>query len=209
MLFNTVQYILFLPIVVLIYYVLPEKVRYIWLFGVSLYFYMQWNPIYIVLLLSCITITYAGGLIIEYFKNLKSDNEEEQRKNSSRRKICLIACILLSLGILMYFKYFSMGISLLNRILTCVHLGTISWEHDILLPVGISFYTLQALGYLIDVYRGDIYAEKNFVRYALFVSFFPQLVAGPIERSQNLLIQLRKPHAFQYENLQKGLLLVL
>lgn len=90
-----------------------------------------------------------------------------------------------------------------------IHVKGVSWEYDILLPVGISFYTLQALGYLIDVYCGDIYAEKNFLRYALFVSFFPQLVAGPIERSKNLLMQLDRPQSFSYENLRKGTLLVL
>lgn len=88
-------------------------------------------------------------------------------------------------------------------------MAEIGWSHSILLPVGISFYTLQALGYLIDVYRGDIHAEKNFLRYALFVSFFPQLVAGPIERSGNLLVQLREPHALKYENIRKGALLAL
>lgn len=85
----------------------------------------------------------------------------------------------------------------------------INWNHDILLPVGISFYTLQALGYLIDVYRGEIRAEKDFIRYALFVSFFPQLVAGPIERSRNLLTQLSNPRPFSYENFRRGMLCIL
>ena len=80
---------------------------------------------------------------------------------------------------------------------------------DVVLPVGISFYTFQALGYVIDVYRGDIYAEKNFIQYALFVSFFPQLVAGPIERSKNLLKQLALPNRFNYDEAREGLLLML
>lgn len=209
MLFNTVQYILFLPIVVLLYYLLPGKVRLFWLLGVSYYFYMQWNPEYVILLFSCTVITYAGGLFLEYFGDHQSDNENEQRKNRGKRKICFIVCLLLNLGILAFFKYFFFGISLVNQVLSRLHVSEISWNYDILLPVGISFYTLQALGYLIDVYRGDIYAEKNLIHYALFVSFFPQLVAGPIERSKNLLVQLHKPHGFEYENLRKGLLLVL
>jgi len=126
-----------------------------------------------------------------------------------KQKLCLAVCIILNLGILGFFKYFSFGIQWLNHGLSFLHLGTISWDKDILLPVGISFYTLQALGYLIDVYRGDIYAERNFIRYALFVSFFPQLVAGPIERSRNLLVQLNKTASFSYENLRRGALLVL
>ncbi|MCM1264185.1 MAG: MBOAT family protein [Butyrivibrio sp.] len=97
----------------------------------------------------------------------------------------------------------------MNRLLRLFHLGEMVWTHDMALPVGISFYTLQALGYLVDVYRGNICAEKNFLKYALFVSFFPQLVAGPIERSNNLLNQLNKPHKFEYENLRKGCIYIL
>ncbi|MBD5492343.1 MAG: MBOAT family protein [Lachnospiraceae bacterium] len=196
MLFNTPQYLFFLPIVVLVYYCLPKKVRYIWLLITSYYFYMQWNPLYVTLLFSCTFLTYLCGRVLENVEKRKA-------------KICFVICILLNLGILGFFKYFQFGLSLLNRLLACVHISEISWNHDILLPVGISFYTLQALGYLIDVYRGDIYAEKNFLRYALFVSFFPQLVAGPIERSKNLLVQLHTPKSFSYENIRKGAMLVL
>ncbi len=126
-----------------------------------------------------------------------------------KQQICLTICILCNLGILGYFKYFALGIGYFNRLLRLIHLNEMGWEPDILLPVGISFYTLQALGYLIDVYRGDIYAEKNFLKYALFVSFFPQLVAGPIERSKHLLTQLGESHPFQYDNFRKGMLLIL
>lgn len=197
MLFNTPQYIVFLPFVVLVYYCFPKKVRYIWLLVTSYYFYMQWNPLYVILLFSCTFLTYLCGRILDEFRG------------QGITKICFIVCILLNLGILGFFKYFQFGISLLNSLLSFLQLKGISWNQDILLPVGISFYTLQALGYLIDVYRGDIYAEKNFLRYALFVSFFPQLVAGPIERSKNLLVQLHTPQSFTYENLRKGVLLVL
>lgn len=196
MLFNTPQYLLFLPFVIFVYYFLPLKVRYIWLLFTSYYFYMQWNPLYIMLLFSCTFLTYLCGRMME---------ETEK----CRRKVYFITCILLNLGILVFFKYFQFGIAILNRLLVLAHIHEISLQPDILLPVGISFYTLQALGYLIDVYRGEIYAEKNFLRYALFVSFFPQLVAGPIERSKNLLVQLYKPQSFSYENLRKGAMLVL
>lgn len=209
MLFNTPQYLLFLPFVVLVYYCLPKKVRYIWLLIASYYFYMQWNPLYVTLLFSCTLLTYLCGRILERFGAKETDGEEASRKKHLKRKWCFAACIMLNLGILGFFKYFQFGISILNRLLSVIHMEKIGWENDILLPVGISFYTLQALGYLIDVYRGDIYAEKNFLRYALFVSFFPQLVAGPIERSKNLLAQLAVPQSFSYENLRKGCLLVL
>lgn len=208
MLFNTMQYILFLPIVVLVYYCLPQKMRYGWLLGASYYFYMQWNPVYIILLFFCTLVTYAGGLILENSKEAKRETEDTKR-HINRKKLYFIACIALNLGILGFFKYISFTISLCNRLLSYVHINEIIWNHHILLPVGISFYILQALGYLIDVYRGEIYAEKNFIRYALFVSFFPQLVAGPIERSKNLLVQLNKTQVLKYENIRKGLLFIL
>lgn len=203
MLFNTPQYLLFLPIAVLVYYCIPKKLRYIWLLVTSYYFYMQWNPLYVTLLLSCTLLTYLCGRIIQRLR----DNSTDIQK--TKQKTCFVICVLLNLSILGFFKYVSFALGLLNHLLAYIHIGQIRWEHDILLPVGISFYTLQALGYLIDVYRGDIYAEKNFLKYALFVSFFPQLVAGPIERSRNLLVQLHTPQSFRYENLRKGLLLVL
>lgn len=195
------QYILFLPAVVLLYYFLPGKIRYLWLLTVSYYFYMQWNPLYIVLLISCTLITYIGARAIEKLKGKEA--------GKVKQRICLVSCIVLNLGVLGYFKYFDFIIHHINTLLRCFRWKEITLEYDILLPVGISFYILQSLGYLIDVYRNEIYAEKNFLRYALFVSFFPQLVAGPIERSKNLLVQLHEPHSFSYENLRKGSLLVL
>lgn len=201
----------FLPIVIFIYYCLPKRFRYIWLLAVSYYFYMQWNPLYVLLLFSTTAITYLCGRIIDGIRVREKEGTDILRREMAARKqkACLAGCILLNLGILGYFKYFQFGISILNRFLSYIHIDGIQNTWEILLPVGISFYTLQALGYLIDVYRGDIYAEKNFLRYALFVSFFPQLVAGPIERSRNLLVQLHKPQPFCYENLTKGSLLVL
>ncbi|MCM1154466.1 MAG: MBOAT family protein [Roseburia sp.] len=210
MLFNTMQYIIFLPVVVLVYYLLTPKVRYIWLLITSYYFYMQWNPLYVMLLFSCTFLTYCGARLIENIHNAgHSGDQKEAYDTRKKKKVCFVVCILLNLGILLFFKYFEFGIDCLNHILRLLHVGEVVWDHHIILPVGISFYTLQALGYLIDVYRGDICAEKNFLRYALFVSFFPQLVAGPIERSKNLLAQLREPHSFAYENLRKGAVLIL
>ena len=211
MLFNTPQYILFLPLVVIVYYCLPGKIRYIWLLITSYYFYMQWNPLYVTLLFFCTLLTYSCGRIIEKLRSYEVDSAEdfERKRLRIKQKTCFVTCILLNLAILGFFKYFQFGISVLNRLLSYIHMDGVSWGSNILLPVGISFYILQALGYLIDVYRGDIYAEKNFLRYALFVSFFPQLVAGPIERSRNLLVQLHTPQSLSYENIRRGSLLVL
>lgn len=209
MLFNTMQYLLFLLLIVLIYYILPKKVRYLWLLGSSYYFYMQWSPIYILLLFFCTVITYVGGLFLQELQNTKDVVTGKSKEcTQGKKQLCLFICIFLELGVLFYFKYFEFGISLINRVLGQFELKTISVSYDVLLPVGISFYTLQTIGYLIDVYYENIYAERNFFRYALFVSFFPQLVAGPIERSKNLLMQLHKSYPFTWENCKKGCLLI-
>lgn len=204
MLFNTFQYLIFLAAVVLLYYILPVKARYIWLLIASYYFYMQWNPRYLTLLFVCTLLTYCCGRMIEGMRE-KTPLLDCRKK----QRICLAVCIALNLAILGFFKYLDFGIACLNSFLHLANVQEISRSSTILLPVGISFYTLQALGYLIDVYRGDICAEKNFLRYALFVSFFPQLVAGPIERSHNLLVQLQEHHRMSYENIRKGALLIL
>ena len=197
MLFNSADFLIFFPIVVVIYFLIPEKFRYIWLLAASYYFYMQWNPAYGLLLLSSTLITYFGARILE-----RLDKEKP-------RKVCLCIAVILNLSLLVYFKYTGMLVGFASKIFTTVSHQSVNWEVNILLPVGISFFTLQALGYLIDVYRGDIYPEHNILRYALFISFFPQLVAGPIERSKNLLKQLATPQKFSYENLRRGLLIML
>ncbi|MFR7871049.1 MAG: MBOAT family protein, partial [Fenollaria timonensis] len=110
------------------------------------------------------------------------------------------------MAILFVFKYYSFTVNFINKILGIAALSIDMPVIDVLLPVGISFYTFQALGYIVDVYRGEIKAERNFINYALFVSFFPQLVAGPIERSKNLLTQIDTLGHRRYENLSKGLL---
>lgn len=203
MLFNSIDFALFFPIVVLVYYILPLKVRYVWLFVSSYYFYMQWNPYYILLLLFCTLVTYAGGLLLEKWK------DTEGKTRCRKQYVCLGICLFLLLSVLVVFKYADFIVVHINRVLFLLRFNEITWNYSILLPVGISFYTLQAIGYLLDVWRGEIYAEKNFLRYGLFLSFFPQLVAGPIERSKNLLVQLGSPKKFSYEYFRQGILIML
>ena len=197
MLFNSFHFLIFLPVVAVIYYILPKKVRYIWLLAASYYFYMQWNPVYVLLLLGTTLVTYAGALAIEKTSKIRT------------KRIVLITALTANLLMLAYFKYMNMLMSLAASLAKFFGTKDISFSFNILLPVGISFFTLQALGYLIDVYRGDIYAEKNVFRYALFVSFFPQLVAGPIERSRGLLKQLAVPKSFSFENVRHGFITML
>ena len=155
---------------------MPFKIRQYWLLIASYYFYMCWNPRFIFLILTSTIITYLCGILLEKIPNHK--------------KLVLVSGFIINLGILAYFKYVNFGIELIQSVCNILHIQLTVPTFDIILPVGISFFTFQALGYTMDVYRGEIYAEKNFFRYALFVSFFPQLVAGPIERSKNLLKQL-------------------
>lgn len=184
--FNSLSYILFLPFITTLYFIVPAKIKNLVLLIGSLFFYMNWNKVYVLLMLTSITITYFAGILI--------DNETR----TNMRKLWLATSLLLNLLILFYFKYFNFTLSILGKT-----------PIDIILPVGISFYTFQALGYTIDVYRKDLDAEKNFFTYALFVSFFPQLVAGPIERAPNLIKQIKTVRKFKLDNLKIGFLIIM
>ena len=204
MLFNSLEFLLSFPLVCLGYYVIPHRARYLFLLAFSYFFYMCWNPRYALLMFTSTAITFVSGLLIE------SANKVEDGKERIRRKNIYVALSFISnLAILFFFKYFDFAAATFIRILAVAGIQAQSPTFDIILPVGISFYTFQALSYTRDVYRKDIYAEHNFLKYALFVSFFPQLVAGPIERSSNLLEQIKMPKSFCYENLRRGALLML
>ncbi len=193
MLFNSWQYLLFFPFVVLLYFLIPGKIKNIWLLIASYYFYMGWNAKYVILLLFTTIVTYTGALILDKY----------------RKRWILLLTVAANFSILFYFKYVQFAWDNVERVCRCMRIPFESRTFDIMLPVGISFFTFQAIGYTIDVYRKDIYAEKKFLKYALFVSFFPQLVAGPIERSKNLLKQLDKTYTFSYGRMKEGLLLIL
>lgn len=154
---------------------------------------MNWKPSYALLLLTSTAVTYFAAMGIEHF---------EER---SKRKWLLVASIVINLAILFQFKYYNFLAYNIQEALLYCNLSINIPEFELLLPVGISFYTFQALGYSIDVYRGSTKVEHDFFTYALFVSFFPQLVAGPIERSNNLLIQFRTVHRFDYNRVMSGI----
>lgn len=191
MLFNSSDFLIFFPIVVLLYYLIPFKIRNYWLLIASMYFYMCWNAQYVFLLLASIISTYLCARVLEI---------------SKYKKTILFLCLATNLGILFVFKYFNFFSStIVWGIGKLFQIKADPLSHSFLLPVGISFYTFQALSYSIDVYRGEIKAEKNIFKYALFVSFFPQLVAGPIERSKNLLNQFDEIHHFDNDMVKHGL----
>lgn len=205
MLFNSGQFLIYFPIVVLLYFILPKKLKNLWLLIASYYFYMCWSVKYVLLIVTSTVVTWFSGIIMEKIKD--SDRDEEAKVKL--KKWTVAGSFIINLGILGYFKYMNFFLDTIARVFSLVHINISVPVVDILLPVGISFYTFQALSYTMDVYRGDIYAEKNILQYALFVSFFPQLVAGPIERSKNLLKQLAVPKKFDFENFREGFLLML
>lgn len=197
MLFNSIQFLLFFPIVCVLYYAIPDKIKNLHLLIASYFFYMCWNPYYSLLLLFSTTVTFICGLLLEKIPY------------KSGKKFTIGLCVVLEIGLITYFKYSTFILSNLNYCLKLFGWNPINIKFDILLPVGISFYTFQALGYIIDVYRTEISAEKNFINYALYVSFFPQLVAGPIERSKHFLPQLKENHKFDFYQMRDGVLLML
>lgn len=197
MLFNSIEFLIFFPIVLLLYYTVAPKHRWILLLIASYYFYMRWNPAYVLLILL--------ATAINFFAALQIDNH---RENKAKSRFYLAIGMITSLGILFVFKYANFVGSMINDLFGLLSVDRHISPMDILLPVGISFYTFQAMSYTIDVYQGTTKAEKSFGYFALFVSFFPQLVAGPIEKSENLLPQLHQEHPFTYENATYGLKLM-
>ena len=206
MLFNSIDFLVFFPLVVLVYFVIPKRARYLWLLVASYYFYMCWNPQYALLMATSTVITYASGYLLDRI------NQWDSPKKLRYRKLCVAGSLLSNLSILAVFKYANFALENISNALGALGFSTIEYRLDLLLPVGISFYTFQALSYTLDVYYGNIKAEKNLLRYALYVSFFPQLVAGPIERSENLLPQIQnveKINVWNFKRIRNGLLLMM
>ena len=200
MLFNSISFLLFFPIVCLLYFCIPvsrQRARNLFLLGASYYFYMNWEPVYALLLLTCTVLTYWAALGICF------------SQDRMWKRTCFVLCVIMNLAALFLFKYYDFFSVNVVIALQRIGLSLSVPKFTLLLPIGISFYTFQALGYSIDVYRGTQKAERDFLTYALFVSFFPQLVAGPIERSSHLLPQFRKQHYFQYDNVMYGFKMML
>lgn len=196
MLFNSWQFAIFLPIVFILYWIIPHRFRWILLLTASYYFYMSWNVKYVVLILFTTVVSYIAAILLE--------RARDRRIKKAIVSITLIVC----LGVLVAFKYFNFLFGALTEILAVftIHINPVTLH--LLLPVGISFYTFQTLSYVIDVYRGKVSVERHFGIYATFISFFPQLVAGPIERTENLLPQIKAKHVFNYNQAAYGMRLI-
>ena len=200
MLFNSLEFGLFLPLVFAIYWLLnnkPREIQNLFLVGASYFFYGWWDWRFLFLILMSTLVDYFIGQQIE-----KSTSD----KNS---KALLICSLIVNLGVLFFFKYFNFFLDSFTQAFTMFGQNFESSRLDIILPVGISFYTFQTLSYTIDVYRKKMKAEKNLISFAAYVSFFPQLVAGPIERATNLLPQFSAKKKFDYDLAKSGLQLML
>ncbi len=193
MLFNSYAYAIFLPIVFALYWLIADKYRWILLLIASYYFYMSWNPKYVVLILGTTFVSYEAARLIE--------NTESKKK----KKQYLVATAVVCMGVLFLFKYFNFFSKNFVDFVGLFSLKLHPVTLKLVLPVGISFYTFQTLSYVIDVYKGDVKAEKHFGYYATFISFFPQLVAGPIERTRNLLPQIKGEKHFDEAKAIAGL----
>jgi alginate O-acetyltransferase complex protein AlgI len=191
MLFNSFEFLLFFPIVTLLYFITPHNFRWFILLVASCIFYTFFIPIYILILAFTIIIDYIAGMMIE--------------KTDHHKKRYLIISIIANVGVLAFFKYFNFLAININSVTDKNIIPLL----NIILPIGLSFHTFQAMSYTIEVYRGHQKAEKHFGIYALYVMFYPQLVAGPIERPQNILPQFRIKHRFSIDLLYSGLRLML
>ena len=197
MVFNSIEYVIFLPVVVLLFYLLPQRARWFMLLAASCVFYMWFVPKYILILLVTIVIDYLAGILME-----------RNAARPRRRKTFMIISIVSTLTVLFVFKYLGFVTENLTRL--CAALGTTTdLTVNIILPIGLSFHTFQSMSYVIEVYRGNQKAEHHFGYYSLYVMFFPQLVTGPIERPGSLLWQLHEEKKFCYENISKGMRLIL
>ncbi len=189
MLFNSFQFLVFFFVFFIVFFSVPQKIKPFFLLLASSYFYYSFIPVYILILYGLILVDFFAGLLIEKF--------------SRHRLFLLVGSIVANIGILSFFKYYNFFTDIVNNVT-----GSQFLLLNILLPVGLSFHTFQSLSYVIEVYKGNYKAERNFFTYALYVMYFPQLVAGPIERPYHLIPQLKQHFTFQPENIMTGLRLI-
>lgn len=196
MLFNSFEFLLFFLITTPLYFMLEHKYRWFLLLAASCFFYMFFKPVYILILAFTIVIDYFVGIALE----------KEHQKH--RKKLILVLSLIANIGILVVFKYWNFMSENLNAMLSVFGTPQKVPLLEILLPIGLSFHTFQAMSYTIEVYRGKQKAERHFGIYSLYVMFYPQLVAGPIERPQNVLHQFHEKVHFSYSNLKTGIFFI-
>lgn len=197
MLFNSFEFIfVFFPIVTLVYYLFSHSLQIIWLLCASCFFYMFFVPEYIFVLLTAILIDYSAAIFIE------------REKNRKKKKYWLLISVIATCLLLFVFKYSNFFIENFNAFFYFINQERRLDIWHIVLPIGLSFHTFQSLSYVVEVYRGKVAAERNFLVYSLYVLFYPQLVAGPIERPQNIIPQIHTKKRFEWSNIFFGLRLM-
>ncbi|MBA2422784.1 MAG: MBOAT family protein [Chitinophagales bacterium] len=196
MVFNSFSFLLFFPLVTIIYFLLPHKYRWVHLLLSSCIFYMFFIPVYILILVFTIIIDYFAGILID-------------QAEGRRRKLFLLMSLVANIGVLAIFKYYNFFLGNLNWVTDLFGVKMDIPYLNIILPIGLSFHTFQAMSYTIEVYRGNFKPVRDFGIYSLYVMFYPQLVAGPIERPQNLIPQFYQKHEFDYDRVISGLKLML
>lgn len=194
MVFNSLEFLIFFPIVLILYFfVVPKKYNWVMLLAASYYFYLTWKWQLIYLIVFTTVVSFVSGIVIS------------RAQKKSTKKLFLVLTLTVCLGVLFFYKYFNFLSTSVTGVINAFGGNAKDFTLDLILPVGISFYTFQTLSYVIDVYRGTTPVETHFGYYALYVSFFPQLVAGPIERPENLLPQLKTEHKLDAGNAAEGL----
>jgi len=195
-LFNSLEFLIFFPAVTILFFILPHRYRWFMLLVASCVFYMAFIPVYVCVLFLTIFIDYFAGIFIENTHGIK-------------RKLYLVVSIISTCAVLFVFKYYNFFAANVAMLCDLLNLPHPVHPLSLILPIGLSFHTFQSLSYVIEVYRGQQKAEKKFGIYALYVMFYPQLVAGPIERPQNLLHQFYEKHTLDYVRITDGLKLIL
>ena len=218
----SLKFLALVSVVFIVYYLFPKKYQWTVLLAASYFYYIFTCNKYVIYLAVTTVTTFIGALILQSVKE-KADfklkahkedwNKDERKafkkKTTGRKKLILVSVLLLNFGILAFLKYFGFLAGSVMGLLNDLGLDAQLPRFKFLLPLGISFYTFQAMGYIIDVYRSKVKAEKNIAKFALFVSFFPQIIQGPIGFYSDLAHQLYEPHKFSYDKFKSGGLLIL
>ena len=207
MAFNTLTFLLFFVVILILYYIVPLKYRWIFLLLSSYFFYLYASVKFALFIIITTISSYIGAIMIDKthveerkIKDMDltaAEKKIEKEKIKKNRKFILISLLVLNFGILVFLKYFNFFAQNLNVLFDSISLANRVPTFNLILPLGISFYTFQTMSYVIDVYWGKVNAERNLGKVALFVSFFPQIIEGPIGRFKDLAPQLYKPNATQ------------
>ncbi len=215
---TSLVFLAFVGITCLIYYVIPKKFQWCVLLAASLVFFVSSSALLTVYMLATTGIVYAGARIIQKNKDLFSKKKKElskeerkvfKAKNKKKQKTLVALFSILAIAILVLLKYCNFLVDIVNSVVGIFTTDGIFPTFNILLPLGISYYTLMSVSYIVDVYRGVIIAEKNPLRVLLYVSYFPHIVEGPFDKYKNLDIQFRTPHKFDYDKVRQGAILVM